>query len=206
MADLRQNRYPEGFFARMDDRPDGEFYRSPRLVTHIDDRAIAAVGELYRQLGLSGRVLDLMSSWISHFDDAPEVLVAAGRNRQELSANRQAAGGVVIDLNAHPILPFADRSFHAATCCVSVDYLTRPFEVFDEIARVLHPGGTLCVTFSNRCFPTKVIQGWATTDDRSHLALVADYFDQSGPWSKPEFSVDGGPGDPLFAIWASRPD
>ncbi|MGH1493036.1 MAG: class I SAM-dependent methyltransferase [Acidimicrobiales bacterium] len=203
----RYERFPEGFFARMDDTSDRDFYSQPRLVTHIDDGAIAAVGGFYRDLGIEGRVLDLMSSWISHFADRPDALVAAGRNRAELAANDAAAGAVVIDLNRHQGLPFADRSFDAATCCVSVDYLTSPLEVFDEVARVLRPGATFCVTFSNRCFPTKVIQGWAQTDDRTHVAIVADYFRASGPWEEPNYATDGPPdrpGDPLYAVWARR--
>ncbi len=205
--DPRYERYPPGFFARMDGAADGAFYRHPRLVAHIDDRAIGAVGRLYRRLGLSGRVLDLMSSWISHFDEPPEALVVAGRNGAELAANPQARGGVVVDLNDHPGLPFADASFDAATCCVSVDYLTSPLEVFDEVARVLRPGGLFCVTFSNRCFPTKVIQGWAQTDDRTHVAIVASYFAGSGPWDQPDHGYDGPPdrrGDPLHGVWARR--
>ena len=205
--DPRYERYPSGFFARMDEGPDGAFYGQPRLVTHIDDAAIAAVGRIYRQLGLQGRVLDLMSSWISHFEDRPQGLIVAGRNSIELAANQQAAGGVVIDLNRHPELPFADASFDGATCCVSVDYLTSPLEVFDEVARVLRPGAPFCLTFSNRCFPTKVIQGWAQTDDRTHVAIVADYFRATGPWDDLRYGVDGPPeraGDPLFAVWALR--
>jgi hypothetical protein len=34
---------PEEAFRRTDETPDEEFYRTPRLVTHIDDGAIAAV-------------------------------------------------------------------------------------------------------------------------------------------------------------------
>lgn len=205
--DPRYRRYPPGFFGRLDEGDDGAFYREPRLVTHIDDGAIAAVGQLYRRLGLSGRVLDLMSSWVSHFDDAPALLVAAGRNGPELAANRRASGGVVVDLNRHQLLPFADRCFDGVTCCVSVDYLTSPLEVFDEVARVLRPGGPFCVTFSNRCFPSKVIQGWARTDDRTHVAIVADYFRATGPWEDLRYAADGPPrrpGDPLYAVWARR--
>lgn len=205
--DPRYGRYPPGFFARMDEGPDGTFYQQPRMVTHIDDGAIAAVGRVYRQLGLTGRILDLMSSWISHFDQAPARLVAAGRNGSELAANEQAAAAVILDLNRHQGLPFTDACFDGATCCVSVDYLTSPIEVFDEVARVLRPGAPFCVTFSNRCFPTKVIQGWARTDDRTHVAIVADYFRASGPWEDPAYAADGPPdraGDPLYAVWANR--
>lgn len=204
-ADGRYDGFPPGFFDRVDPTPDRDFYRSPRIVTHIDDGAIAAVGRVYRELGLAGRVLDLMSSWISHFDPAPEALTALGMNGPELAANRAASGGVVADLNRTPALPFADGSFDAATCCVSVDYLTRPIEVFDEVARALVPGGIFCCTFSNRCFPTKVIRGWSATDDDGHVALVAEYFRRSGRWGDVEARAERGPGhDPLFAVWAAR--
>jgi len=36
------------------------------------------------------------------------------------------------DLNVDPKLPFPDESFDVVTCVVSVDYLTRPLEVFKE--------------------------------------------------------------------------
>ncbi len=202
----RYSRFPEGFFARMDSGADREFYRQPRLVTHIDDGAIASVGMVYHDLGIEGRVLDLMSSWISHFQSPPTALVVAGMNPQELKANEAAVGGVALDLNAHQRLPFADDSFDGATCCVSVDYLTRPLEVFDEVRRVLKPGAPFCVTFSNRCFPTKVIQGWAQSDDRTHVAIVSEYFRLSGPWDDLQaLSVPpdgGGHRDPLYAVWA----
>ena len=48
--------FPEGFFERQDEGPDPAFYGPERLVTHIDDGAIAAVGTLYDELGLTGRV------------------------------------------------------------------------------------------------------------------------------------------------------
>lgn len=44
------SRLPAGAFRRYDETPDEEFYKTPRLVTHIDDRAIAAVAQLYREL------------------------------------------------------------------------------------------------------------------------------------------------------------
>jgi SAM-dependent methyltransferase len=141
--------FPDGFFARDDDTDDRDFYAPVRLVTHIDDGAIAAVGALYDELGLRGRVLDLMSSWVSHFQAAPEQLVTLGMNAYELANNAQAIGGVVHDLNAHPRLPFRDESFDAAVCCVSVDYLVRPVDVFRAVNAVLRPGAPFVLTFSN---------------------------------------------------------
>jgi hypothetical protein len=40
------DRYPTGFFSRAHDESDAAFYSWPRLVTHIDDAAIAAVADL----------------------------------------------------------------------------------------------------------------------------------------------------------------
>jgi SAM-dependent methyltransferase len=204
--------FPAGFFTRADERPDPEFYGPPRLVTHIDDAAIAAVGGLYAELGIDGsapapvRVLDLMSSWVSHFRTPPDELVVLGMNAAELAANEAATERVVHDLNADPRLPLPDRDVDAAVCCVSVDYLTRPIEVLAEVARVLRPGGTLAVTYSNRCFPTKAVRGWLLTDDEQHGALVAELVRRAGGFTEPEVSLRTRPGrgDPLWAVTARR--
>ena len=87
--------FPPGFFDRADETPDDRFYAVDRLVTHIDDAAIVAVGDLYDEFGLTGDVLDICSSWISHFHQAPRRLVAMGMNAAELAANTAAAEGVV---------------------------------------------------------------------------------------------------------------
>ncbi len=58
---------PSEAFRRYDETPDEEFYSVPRLVTHIDDRAIATVTQLYRELFPPGEgILDLMSSWVAY--------------------------------------------------------------------------------------------------------------------------------------------
>jgi SAM-dependent methyltransferase len=198
--------FPPGFFERDDPASDATFYATPRLVTHIDNDAIAAVGDLYAELGLDGDVLDLMSSWVSHFHEQPRHLTVLGMNAEELEANAMAASRVVHDLNADPRLPFADASFDAAVCCVSVDYLIRPIEVFADVARVLRPGGPFVCTFSNRLFPTKAIRGWLYTTDEQHCAIVATYFRGSGGWDEPvaqRRTPPGHMGDPLFAVWAT---
>lgn len=199
--------FPPGFFARQDESRDRRFYEPVRLVTHIDDGAIAAVGALYDELGITGDVLDVMASWVSHFRAAPAGLVLLGMNAYELARNPQAVGGVVHDLNAQPSLPFRRESFDAAVCCVSVDYLIRPVDVFRAVHAVVRPGGPFALTFSNRCFPTKAIRGWLLTDDDAHLAIVAEYFRRAGGWHDVHREVRraAAPGrDPLYAVWAFR--
>ncbi len=216
----RRDSFPAGFFGRADESDDGRFYEPVRLVTHIDEGAISAVGALYRELGLgvgeSSPVLDLMSSWVSHFLDRPDSLTVLGMNQTELDANPMADERVVQDLNRNPILPFGNSSFGSVVCCVSVDYLARPFEVFDEVARILRPGAPLVCTFSNRCFPTKAIQGWLAIDDAQRCALVAEYFRRARRYGDngDSFAAFDEPtierrtpnlhrGDPLYAVWAN---
>ena len=199
--------FPPGFFDRSDPSSDATFYRPDRFVTHIDEGAIEAVGALYDELGLRGEVLDLMSSWISHFTTSPERLVALGMNEPELAANPQAASWVRHDLNVDPVLPFDDESFDSVVCCVSIDYLVRPVEVFREVARVLRPGRPFVVTFSNRCFPTKAIRAWLLTDEPGRVEIVRQYFLRAGGFAEPEHQQRTPPassGDPLHAVWSTR--
>ncbi len=149
---------PEDAFGRIDETPDEEFYRTPRLVTHIDDRAIAAVTQLYREMfPAGGEVLDLMSSWISHLP--PEVeygrVVGLGMNETELRRNDRLDSYVVQNLNENQALPFGDAEFDGCGICVSIDYLTRPVEVLREVGRVLKAGSPVVITFSKKNLPKR---------------------------------------------------
>jgi SAM-dependent methyltransferase len=198
--------FPSGFFDRADEGADPDFYALPRLVTHIDDAAIAAVGALYDELGITGDVLDLMSSWVSHFATPPRRLTVLGMNRAELDANAAADERIVHDLNASPAIPLPDESADDAVCCVSVDYLVRPVEVFREVARVLRPGGRFVCTFSNRVFPTKAIRGWLAASEHERPQLVSEYFRRSLVFEPATITLrtPHHHGDPLWAVWASR--
>lgn len=199
--------FPPGFFHRADPADDADFYRPPRFVTHIDDHAIAAVGELYDELDITGDVLDLMSSWVSHFRTEPRRLVVLGMNAAELDANAMADERIVHDLNADPRVPMPSGSIDDGVCCVSIDYLVHPVEVMRDVARVLRPGGRFVCTFSNRVFPTKATSGWLMASDDRRCAIVAEYFRQSKAFSAAVVdrrTPPGHRGDPLFAVWATR--
>lgn len=195
-------------FVRVDETPDDRFYQTPRFVTHIDERAIDAVTDLYRELlPPGGHVLDLMSSWVSHLP--PEVPFASvtgiGMNDLELAENPRLDAYLVHDLNLTPVLPFDGGVFDAATICVSVQYLTQPIAILRETARVVRAGSPLIITFSNRCFPTKAVAIWQALSDRGHAELIERYLLDAGGWESIE-SHDRSRigGDPLFAVVARR--
>jgi SAM-dependent methyltransferase len=196
--------FPAGFFSRQDESSDERFYEFDRFVTHIDDGAIAAVGALYDELGLTGSVLDIMSSWVSHFRAAPAELVVLGMNENELRGNPMATDHVVHDLNVDPTLPFADDRFDAVTCCVSIDYLVRPIDVLAGAARVVKPGGVVVCTFSNRCFPTKAVKGWLSVDEPTRVAIVEQFFRLTNSYADVHSKLCTpleAYGDPLYAVW-----
>ncbi len=206
MAEREHQPLPREAFRRYDETPDEDFYRTPRLVTHIDDRAIAAVTQLYRELfAPDGEILDLMSSWVSHLP--PEIeyrrVVGLGMNTRELEKNPRLDEFVVQNLNRIPELPFGDAEFDGVGICVSIDYLTRPVAVLREVGRVLKVGSPVVITFSNRCFPTKAVAIWNQLDDRGHTLLVRRYLEEAGNFRSVR-SLDRSPRrlftDPLYAV------
>jgi SAM-dependent methyltransferase len=195
---------PAHAFTKQDSGDDLAFYGMPRLVTHLDDAATQALTGFYRALLPDGaRVLDLMSSWVSHLpaDRKYGEVVGHGMNAEELAANPQLSRWFVQDLNHAPALPLEDAGFDAALCCVGVQYLQRPVEVFREVRRVLATAAPFIVSFSDRCFPTKAVAIWLALDMRGHAALVQLYFQRAGFGEvSAKLLRDGRDGDPLVAM------
>ncbi len=206
-------------FTRADDRDDTQFYAAPRFVNHLDNTAIAQVTALYGRLLAPGMdILDLMSSHVSHLPDTLDVNVTGlGMNQAELAANPRLQHKVVHDLNQDPVLPFADNRFDAVICTVSVEYLTQPLAVMQELARVTKAGGSIIMTFSTRWFPPKVIALWTEIHPFERQGLVLDYFLQTARFTDLHTeSIRGLPrpaddphrrttplSDPVFAVWGT---
>jgi len=204
-------------FARLDERADTLFYFKPRLVQHLDDRVRQQIQDVYaRHLSPGMRVLDLMSSWVSHLPEALDLEVTGlGLNADELDRNSRLATRTIHDLNRDPSLPYPDACFDAATCTASVEYLVRPTEVLQSVRRVLKPGAPFVLTFSERWFPPKVIQLWPAIHPFERLGMVLDYFCRAGGfgdlatetargWPRPRNDKYAGQfpdADPLFAVW-----
>jgi len=214
--------------SRLDESMDFNFYSTPRFVTHIDDGAIAALTQYYREtLPPGSDLLDICSSWVSHLPEEVSFgrVVGLGMNARELEANTALTEWVAADLNVKPNLPFESESFDVVLNVVSVDYLNKPREVFEEMHRVLRPGGQAMMSFSNRCFPTKAIKMWLNADDSGRQKIVASYFNYApqGGWRdiaavdispsadrpvgfdlRSIFSSILSPGDPMFVVRAVK--
>ena len=203
--------FPERFFRRVDESDDGVFYTHPRLVVHIDEFAIEAIRHfLSEELPENGSILDLMSSWRSHMPHEPRGrrIVGLGMNEVEMRENPQLDEYVIHDLNQEPKLPFDDQVFDAVVVTVSVQYMTRPVEVFSEVRRLLKDGASFHVIYSNRMFPTKAVAVWQSLDDYRRGQLVGAYFFSSGGWDdvtvrdiSPEV---GHYADPVYVVTGRR--
>jgi len=208
-------------YARQDETPDSEFYKPPRFVHHIDSRARTEIGQLYaRAIPEGGKVLDLMTSWVSHLPEAlnTKFVAGVGMNAEELTANPRLDRCDLQDLNQRPVLPFDDSTFDTVICTVSLEYLVDPAQALGEAGRVLRPGGHALIAFSNRCFPTKAIRIWGELQEFERMTLVTAWFQQAGCFEAIETtSLVGFPrpdddpyaeqsttSDPVYLVAASR--
>jgi len=196
-------------FRRIDESDDERFYDFPRRTVHIDNGAIATIGEIYAsRIPAGGKILDLMSSWRSHFIDTarPGRLVGLGLNRPEMEDNPALDEVIVHNVNRDFRLPFDDDAFDGAVLTVSVQYLTSPIDTFRDVGRILKPGAPFIVTFSNRMFPTKAVAIWMGSSEAERVALVRRYFMDSGAFEGIEVieKNSDGDSDPIYAVIGTR--
>ncbi|KOP23944.1 methyltransferase type 11 [Hapalosiphon sp. MRB220] len=204
---------------KLDVSDDKEFYSFPRFVTHVDEGFIQQLTDLYRdRLQPNTRILDTMSSWVSHLPEEMQFAHVEGHglNAEELARNPRLDHYFVQDINENPRLPFPDQEFDAVLNCVSVQYLQYPEAVFSEIYRVLKPDGIAIISFSNRMFFQKAIQVWRDASERTRVELVKGYFNSVNGFTTPEVIsrqsntpiflqwLGTGGGDPFYAVIARR--
>ena len=184
-------------------------------MVHIDQGAITAISDFFKtQIPENAEVLDLMSSWRSHWpaDHPKEKMVGLGLNQVELKENPDLDEFVVHNLNTNPELPFEDDSFDAVIITVSAQYLTKPIETFAQVNRILRPGGMVIVSFSNRMFPSKAVLIWRNSTDRGRVDLVGSYMEAAGNFEDIQGSflnpTTSPPDDPMYAVHAlkAKPD
>jgi len=186
---------------KVDLTDDQLFYEVPRLVYHIDESFVAKLQALLEKvLPPQAEILDLMSSWVSHLPQGYQSkrVVGHGMNKVELSQNPVLSHYFVQNLNETPQLPLADESFDVVLNTVSIQYLQRPVEVFQEVHRILKPGGLVVISFSNRMFPTKAIQAWSARSDNERLELVIRYIQTAGGFENIQIHAQA---DPTPIAW-----
>ena len=199
---------PANFFDRIDTAPDGEFYQEPRFVQHIDQSTIEALTDWYREFLFAGaEVLDLMSSWVSHYpcDVSLGRVAGLGMNAAELAANPRLTEHCVHDLNVEPELPYGDAVFDRATIAVSIQYLVRPVAAMQSVAQVLRPGGRLGIAMSHRMFATKAIRAFHQLPPPERVRLVGAYLVHGGFENVAFLDRSPAVGDPLWILVGETP-
>jgi SAM-dependent methyltransferase len=209
-------------FSKLDESDDSIFYATDRFVQHIDSLALATVERIIGELVIedSPVILDLMAGWDSHIPSTiqPQRVLGLGLNRNELSKNQALTEYHIHDLNKDPSLPFPDCTFDTVLNVVSVDYLTKPIDVFREVGRILKPGGLFLVIFSNRMFEQKAVKIWRQSGEEERVVLVEEFFKQAGIFTSPKIFVSKGkprpkndkyahlgiPSDPIYAVYAEK--
>lgn len=204
---------------KLDPSDDGLFYAQPRFVTHVDEGFIAQLTKLYRdRIPPNSRVLDMMSSWVSHLpgDVNYAHVEGHGLNSEELAKNKQLDHYFVQNLNKNQTLPLEDNSFDAVINTVSVQYVQYPEEIFAEVYRVLKPGGIAIFSFSNRMFYQKAIALWRDGNEASRVELVKRYFESVSGFGNIQTVANQseapaimkmmglGGGDPFYAVTAEK--
>lgn len=209
-------------FSRLDTSDDTTFYAKDRFVSHLDSLALCTVEHLVGRLIVEDRpaILDLMAGWDSHIPETlkPSEVVGLGLNENELKQNADLTEYALHDLNRDPRLPFPDNRFDAVINSVSVDYMTQPVAVFEEVARILKPGGLFLVVFSDRMFPQKAVRLWRESTRDERVILVDEFFKQSGGFERTSLFVSKGKprpkddkyaestqiSDPVYALYAEK--
>jgi SAM-dependent methyltransferase len=214
--------FNEDAFSRDDSSDDKIFYEKDRFVNHIDKVAINTVEQLIGDLVIEKNpvILDLMAGWDSHIPESLNTseVIGLGLNENELKKNKSLTGYLLHDLNADTKLPFNDNYFDLVINSLSVDYMIKPLEVFQEAGRVLKPGGLYLVIFSNRMFPRKAVKVWKDSSESERIILVEEFFQGSGIFEKPVKFVSKGKdrpeddkyyeycrlSDPVYALYAEK--
>jgi len=218
-ADKATDFFSDDPFQRTDNAIDTEFYSSPRYINHLDETAQAQLKSVYFDLiPAHSDVLDLMSSINSHIDQRFQLkkITGLGLNKKELEANPLLDERIIHDINQDQRLPFDDASFNTVICSLSIEYVTQPARLFDEVARILRPHGRFIISFSNRWFPTKAVQVWNNLHDFERIGLVMEHFIESAHFGDINtYSLRGLPrpvddkhnvplSDPIYVVWANK--
>lgn len=140
----------------------------------MDEAAVAALRDLYSDLEIDGRVLDLCGGGYTYFEVPPDALV-------------------VYDGDDKATLPYADGEFDDVVCLLGS--LQKPRETLAEVARVLKPGGHFVCSF---------VGGADDTGRMRKLRKFFDGSSAFGGAESDLRTSLTGSGDRLWAVWAAK--
>ncbi len=192
---------PATAFARLDEDPDADFFSRPSLSPYWETPALHRVSREYRRLiPPASRVLDLMAGVHSPLQEADIdglSVHCAGLNRIELEHNPLCDERRALDVNVPAPLPWPDGHFDAVLIHAAIEYVIRPCELFDEVHRILRPGGRFIISFGNCWVDEKVIRIWTELQEFERPALLLSWLRRQGGFARFEAcSLRGLPGRP----------
>lgn len=170
-------------FIRKIEDDDAVFYQSIDSTSpSVDRAAIEQLQQFYLEhLKDDSSILDLMAGPDSYLPDSLKNLNVTGLSikEQDLQSNPALSQHTLHDLNKQPELPYDDQQFDTVICAFSVEYMIQPIKVFQEVARILKPGGAFLISFSERFYEKKVIALWDDLHLFERMGIVLEYFRQS---------------------------
>ncbi|MCB1250259.1 MAG: class I SAM-dependent methyltransferase [Acidimicrobiales bacterium] len=128
MLFLSEEDDPEPFYVKLAERSVAEF-EFP-----LDGRRVLDLGS---GPGYYSRAMQRRGAQVTAIDLGEENMRSA------------AAAGVRVAYADGTVLPFADRSFDGVLCSNMLEHTPTPEKIFDEIERVLRPGGWAWVSWTN---------------------------------------------------------
>lgn len=217
---------------KIDIKSDTVFYKQPNMIVHTDETFVNKLTALYDEIICNARtqqedgtkndttttnttndnglvILDIMASHVSHLSSQSYGRVDVhGMNENELQANtdriRTNGKYYVRDFNANPTLVgiIDDDQYDLILCCVGVQYLEEPEQVFAELGRIIKPGGTVVVSFTNTFFYQKALTGWIERGMKERARLVCDYFRAAGGFEEDTLRIVGDGTNPMTQLFS----
>ena len=200
---------------KIDISDDQIFYNKPRYVQHLGPSFRNRLTKLYAYyLNEDYKILDLMSSWVSHLptDVKYKKIIGHGLNQSELEANNRLDEFWVQNLNKSQSLPIKDSAFDACLIVAGWQYLQYPEKISKELSRVLRCDSILIVSFTNRAFWTKSPNIWTYSTEEKRIDYVREILLDNGwridkifnekTFEKKIFGFYSSEGDPFYSLVA----
>ena len=184
------------------------FYQQPRFVHHLSDSFRNRLTSLYSEYLFNHHIiLDLMSSWVSHFPSniSYKKVIGHGMNEAELSSNERLDRFFVQNLNKKQNMPIEDSSIDVGLIVAGWQYLQYPEKVSLELSRVIKSDSLLIISFTNRAFWTKAPNIWTYSSEEKRIEYVTSVLTSNG-WRIENILNEKTQDKKLFGFYSSESD